>query len=188
MQVLAQLLFLSINTLLWPNTCKHMFCALIQRTRLLLLVITLLCVILSQRSTNPCASDKPSNQTFFTIRYVTQQCTNPYIFCQLLWKTAKHVNMLCHNSQKGFSSVQGSDLYLLAGVVSAESHLGHLHLEVIAPFSSALWEQSIAQESKTEEQIKNQKKCKICKTKPTHFCFDLSWDFKLIQTWCNMPG
>lgn len=42
-------------------------------------------------------------------------------------------------TEKSFRGVQGSTLYLLAGVVSAESHLGHLHLEVITPFASSLW-------------------------------------------------
>lgn len=31
-------------------------------------------------------------------------------------------------------------LYLLAGVVGAESNLGHLHFEVVTPLSGALWE------------------------------------------------
>lgn len=99
----------------------------------------------------------------------------------------KHcVNLLCHNWQKAFRGVQGSALYLLAGIVGAESHLGHLHLEVIAPFSSALWEpEHQNQKQRSRSRTRQSAKC-VFEKKST--CFDLSLDLQLWQTCCDVPA
>lgn len=88
-------------------------------------------------------------------------------------KKKKRTCFVTTNTNINFRGVQGGALYLFAGVVSAESDLGHLHLEVVTPFPSALWEQRIVltPESKAVGQIQNQTKDvrEKKKKKETHF-------------------
>lgn len=80
------------------------------------------------------ASDELSNQTSFTVFNMTH--CNAYClscFCK------KQTNMLTFIVTIGGEG--GGALYLLAGIVSAESHLGHLHFEIICPLSRAFREQ-----------------------------------------------
>lgn len=104
------------------------------------------------------ASDKHLNQTSFTMFYTCHTAMHSFLHFASLSVKNSQTWTFCVT----IDGVRGSALYLLAGIVSAESHLGHLHFEVIRPLSSALWEQGIiiTPESKTGE-IKNQKMCLI---------------------------